>query len=140
MLALLGMVAAALMPLIWSTPVEFGGLDMSPARIGVWLSVYGCINGMFQFAIFPRAVARFGPRSVYVTGIGMFAVVYAMFPSENLLRRAVHGSAWPLILVQLTALSISKMSYSKPLCCDTSSGCTPTLITRLYSRRRVHVS
>jgi len=107
------MVAAALMPLIWSTPVEFGGLDMSPDRIGVWLSVYGCMNGMFQFAIFPRAVARFGPRSVFVTGIGMFAVVYVMFPFENLLRRKADAPAWPLILVQLTALSISKMSYSK---------------------------
>jgi len=38
MLALLGMVAAALMPLIWSTPIEFGGLDVSPDRIEVWLS------------------------------------------------------------------------------------------------------
>jgi len=112
-LALLSMVAAALTPLIWSTPVEFGGLDMSPARIGVWLSVYGCVNGMFQFAVFPRAVARFGPRSVFVTCIAVFAVVYATFPFENLLRRTADAPVWPLILVQLTALSISEMGYSK---------------------------
>jgi hypothetical protein len=139
-LALLGMAASALIPLIWSTPVEFGGLDMSPAPIGVWLSVYGCMNGMFQFAVFPRAVARFGPRTVFVTGIGVFAVVYATFPFENLLRRTADAPVWPLILVQLTALSVSEMNYSKSLCYDHSSECAPALITRRYPRRRVHVS
>jgi hypothetical protein len=115
-LALLGMVAFTLMPLIWSTPVEYGGLDMSPAPIGVWLSVFGCMNGIFQFAVFPHAVARFGPRWVFITCIGVFAVVYAMFPFENLLRRTADSSVWPLILLQLTALSISDMGYSKPFC------------------------
>ena len=61
-LMLLGMVASSLMPLIWSTSIKFGGLDMSPAPTGAWLLVCGCMNGMFQFAIFPRAVARVGPR------------------------------------------------------------------------------
>src|SRR5712691_2395786 len=70
-LALLGMVSWALMPLIWSTSIEFGGLDMSPASIGVWLSVFGCMNGIFQLAVFPRAVTRFVPRSIFVTAIGM---------------------------------------------------------------------
>jgi MFS family permease len=113
-LALLGMVSWALMPLIWSTSIEFGGLDMNPASIGVWLSVFGCMNGLFQVAIFPWAVARFGPRWLFVTGIGMFAIVYTMFPLENLvLRHAVDGPAWLLILLQLTGLSISEMCYSE---------------------------
>jgi Na+/melibiose symporter-like transporter len=111
-LAFLGMVASALLPLIWATSVEFGGLGLNPATIGTWLSFNGCVDGAFQFFVFPRAVARFGPRGVFVTGISMFAVAYAMFPFENLLRRTADSSAWPLILVQLTALSISGMGYS----------------------------
>jgi hypothetical protein len=146
-LALLSMVAAALLPLIWSTPVEFGGLDMSPAPIGIWLSAYGCMNGIFQFAVFPRAVARFGLRSVFVTGIGVFAVVYATFPFENLLRRTAGAPVWPLILVQLTALSVSEMNYSKSaftFACDGSFPCGCALAVRVdhapvFSRRRVHV-
>ena len=123
-LALLGMISAALMPLIWSTSIEFGGLDLSPASIGLWLSVYGCINGIFQFAVFPRAVKRFDLRSIFVTGIAVFAIVYTMFPLENLvLRSTADGPAWLLILLQLTGLSISKMSYSKSLC--DSSVCRP---------------
>ena len=115
-LALLGMISAALMPLIWSTSIEFGGLDLSPASIGLWLSVYGCINGIFQFAVFPQAVKRFYLRSIFVTSIGVFAIVYTMFPLENLiLRRAADNPAWLLILLQLMGLSISKMGYSKLL-------------------------
>jgi len=116
MLAFLGMVPVALMPLIWSTSIEFGGLGLSPASIGLWLSVYGCINGMFQFAVFPRAIGRFGPWGIFVTSISVFAVVYVMFPLENLaLRHSADNPAWVLILVQLTALSVSEMGYSKSL-------------------------
>ncbi|KAH9980690.1 MFS general substrate transporter [Russula compacta] len=113
-LALLGMISMSLIPLVWSTPIEFGGLELSPASIGLWMSVYGCINGIFQFAIFPRAVGRFGPRSVLVAGLAVFAVVYAMFPFENLALRlaADRSPTWLLILIQLTALSISKLGYS----------------------------
>jgi len=48
----------------------------------------------------------------FITGVGVFAVVYAIFPFENLLRRTADSSVWPLILLQLTALSISDMGYS----------------------------
>ena len=96
-LALLGMVSATLMPLIWSTSIEFSGLYLSQASIGLWLSVYGCINGIFHFAVFPRAVERFDLRSIFATSIDVFAIVYTMFPLENLtLRHAAHGPAWPL--------------------------------------------
>jgi hypothetical protein len=115
-LALLGMVSAALMPLIWSTSVEFGGLDMDPASIGIWLSVFGCMNGAFQLVVFPRAVARFGPRPIFVAAISMFAVVYSMFPLENLaMRRAADTSnrPWPAILIQLISLTVSDMGYGE---------------------------
>ena len=116
-LALLGIVSAALMPLIWSTSIEFGGLGLSPASIGLWLSVYGCMNGIVQFVVFPRAVKMFDLRSIFATSIGMYAIVYTMFPLENLaVRRAADNSAWVLIVLQLMGLGISKMSYSKSLC------------------------
>jgi len=138
-IALLGMISAALMPLIWSTSIEFGGLDLSPPSIGLWLSVYGCINGIFQFAVFPRAVKRFDLRSIFATSIGVFAIVYILFPLENLtLRRADDSPAWLLILLQLTGLSISTMGYSKLLC--DSSVCAPTLITGMCQAPRSCIS
>jgi len=113
MLALLGMVAWALIPLVWPTSVEYGGLNLNPASIGLWISAFGCMNGLFQFAVFPRAVDRFGSRGVFATSIAMFAVVYAMFPLENLaLRHGANRFTWLLVFLQMTALSVSEMAYS----------------------------
>ena len=117
MLAFLEVSALALIPVIWSTPVEFGGLNLRPVSIGSWMSVYGCMNGLFQFAIFPRVIGRFGLRPVLVVSVAVYTVIFAMFPLENLvLRHAVggpHMTIWLLILLQLGLLSIHKMGFSK---------------------------
>jgi hypothetical protein len=118
-LAFLEMSALTLIPLIWSTPVEFGGLNFSPATIGLWMSVSGCIDGIFQFAVFPRVVGRFGMRRVFVSSIAMAAVIFAMFPLENLVLRYTTG--WPdaitglLILLHFSSLSIHSMGTGKIL-------------------------
>jgi hypothetical protein len=117
-LALLEVVALSLIPLIWSTSVEFGGLNFSPASIGLCISMYGFMSGIFQFIFFPCLVGRFGPRWVLVASIAAYAVVYTMFPFENLaLRYAVgDGSSmtlWLLIFLQLWSLAVSEMGYSE---------------------------
>ena len=88
MLALLDMAAMALIPLVWSTPVELGGLDLSPASIGLWMSAYGCLNGVVQFTMFPRVVARLGPGRVFLASITAYVLIYTTFPFENLAARA----------------------------------------------------
>ena len=118
MLAFLEMSSLALIPLVWSTPIEFGGLNLSPLSIGLWTSAFGCISGILQFVVFPRAVGRFGLRSVFVAGVAMCAVVFAMFPLENLVLRHSFGgrqnvTSWILILLQLGSLSINKMGFGK---------------------------
>jgi hypothetical protein len=116
---LLEMASLALIPLVWSTPVKFGGLDLSPASIGLCLSVFGCMDGIFQFTVFPRAVGRFGLRRVFATCIAACAVVIIMFPLENFtLRHAIGGSTttvWTLIFVQLLSYSAHRMGFSKSL-------------------------
>lgn len=110
--------AVALIPLVWSTPIDFGGLDLSPATIGLWMSVYGCMNGISQLVFFPRAVRRFGLRRVFFLSVAACAVMYPMFPLENLaMRRAAGGSkmtVWVLVALQLLSLTVSRMGFSKP--------------------------
>jgi len=117
MLAFLEVSALALIPLIWSTPVEFGGLNFRPVSIGSWMSVYGCMNGFFQFAIFPHVIERFGLRPVLIVSVAVYTVIFAMFPLENfMLRRTIGGpnmTIWPLVLLQLGLLSIHKMGFGK---------------------------
>jgi len=117
MLSFLDMASEALTPLVWSTPVESGGLSFSPVSIGFWMSVYGCMNSVFQFAVFPRIIGDFGLRSVFVASTALCALIFAMFPLENLvLRHAIGGpnpTIWLLILLQLGSLGVHKMGFGK---------------------------
>jgi MFS family permease len=119
-LAFFDMSSIALIPLIWSTPIEFGGLNLSPASIGLGMSAFGCMSGTFQFAVFPPLAKRFGLRWIFVVSIAVCAVIFALFPLENLtLRHAIGGhptvTTWSLILLQLGLLGIHKMAFGKSL-------------------------
>jgi hypothetical protein len=113
LVGLLDVVAGALIPLVWSTSVELGGLGMSPASIGLWLAGYGSINGIFQFVAFPPIVRRFGLRRVFIASILSFFPVFIMFPLENL---ALRYSSLPtlrlLIMLQLSAVCFADMGFS----------------------------
>jgi len=115
MFALLNAAVESYLPLVWSTPVEYGGLNLSPASIGLWLSLYGGMDGIFQFLFFSHFVCRFGRRRVFVISIISTAVILAIFPFENL---AVVASGGPnlivslLIIMQLSSYCIFDMGYS----------------------------
>jgi hypothetical protein len=119
MLALLDMSAMALVPLVWATPIELGGLNLSPASIGLWLSGYGCLNAVLQFVLFPRVVGRLGPGRVVLTSIAAYVIIYTMFPFENLAARyaaAAHGggtTVWLLVVLQLASICITDMGFSE---------------------------
>ncbi|KAH9005430.1 MFS general substrate transporter [Lactarius hatsudake] len=116
MIALLDMAAGALIPLVWSTSVELGGLSMSPASIGLWMAVYGSLNCVIQFVAFPPLVGRFGPQRVFIASIIFFFPVYIMLPFENLVLRHSSGGLNPatglLITLQILAISFSDMGFS----------------------------
>ena len=119
MLSFLDVASESLIPLMWSTPVESGGLSFSPVSIGFWMSVYGCMSGIFQFAVFSRIVGHFGLRSVFVASTALCILIFAAFPLENLvLRHATGGlnlTIWLLILLQLGLLGIHKIGFGKLL-------------------------
>ncbi|KAI0302896.1 major facilitator superfamily domain-containing protein [Multifurca ochricompacta] len=116
MIGLLEVTAGALIPLVWSTSAEFGGLGMSPASIGLWMAGYGFLNGIFQFVAFPHVVGRFGPRGVFISSILVFIPIYILFPFENLALRHASGDAnviAPLLIaLQLCFVSFSDMGFS----------------------------
>jgi hypothetical protein len=110
MLALLDMSAMALVPLVWSMPIDLGGLILSPASIGMWLSAYGCLNGILQFVFFPRVV---------LTSMATYVIIYTMFPFENLAGRYTsrghdgpNATIWLLVLLQLLSICITDMRFS----------------------------
>ncbi|KAI9445817.1 MFS general substrate transporter [Russula earlei] len=118
MIALLDMSAMALIPLVWSTPIDLGGLNLSPASIGLWLSAYGCLNGVLQYLFFPRVVGRLGPGRVVLASVAVYLIIYTMFPLENLAAsHASHGGGtkaivWLLIVLQLASICITDMGFN----------------------------
>lgn len=117
MIGLLEMMAGALIPLVWSTPVEFGGLSMSPASLGLWMAGYGFLNGIIQFVAFPPVVRRLGLRLVFIASVFCFFPIYLIFPFENLAIQLSSGDMNPvaalLIVLQLSALSFADMGFSE---------------------------
>lgn len=125
LIGLLEMMAGVLIPLVWSTPVELGGLSMSPASIGVWMAGYGCLNGLYQFVIFPLIVDRFGPRRVFIVSIASFAPMYLLLYFENMtLRYAGRAGSVTVVLIvlQLSSMAIADMGFGK-------------VVRRIYVRR-----
>jgi hypothetical protein len=116
-IALLDMSAGTLISLVWSTPVEFGGLSMSPASVGLWTAVYGIMICIFQFVAFPGFVRRFGLRSVFIASILCYFPIFIIFPFENLaLRdssRGLNPAAELLMVLQLSAASFAVMGIGK---------------------------
>ena len=134
LIGLLEMIAGVLIPLVWSTPVEFGGLSMSPASIGLWMAGYGLLNGIFQFVAFPHIVERFGPRCVFIVSISSFAPMYLMLFFENLTMRHIYGGASLtvlLIILQLSSIAIADMGFSK--FSNEPHGIYPISLTRLQN-------
>ena len=122
MITLLNAVAMSYIPLVWSTPVEYGGLSLGPASIGLGLSMYGSMSGIFQMAFFPYFVNRFGLWRVFLCSILSAAVFYVIFPFENLAMVAGGGGApnavvWLLIILQMSLLCVVDMGYSMFPCC-----------------------
>jgi hypothetical protein len=115
MIGLLEIMGGALMPLVWSTSVELGGLGMSPASIGLWMAGYGLMNGIIQLAGFPRMVGRFGPRRVFIASTFCFFPIFMLLPFENLaLRNSTHGlnlGTALLIVLQLTLTCFAGMGF-----------------------------
>lgn len=109
--------ASALLPLMLSTPIEYGGLAMDPLQIGVMMGAYGIANGVISAAFFGRVLRRFGPRRVFQIGVMSFFVVFAGFPIANILaRRAGKVDGWALAIVamQFGAMTIMSPCYGAP--------------------------
>ncbi|KAH9036963.1 hypothetical protein EDB85DRAFT_2142749 [Lactarius pseudohatsudake] len=103
-LALLEIATSALIPLAWSTAIELCRLSLTPADIAP------CSNSRSSRASL-RVSAPGASSSATVVAFGL---LYALFPFENMLARGTGTVAvvWPLIILQLVAISASDMGFS----------------------------
>jgi len=79
-LSFVQMANAVLVPLMYSTPVEYGGLGLSPFAIGTVLGNLGIINTIFQAKFLGKMIRRFGSLRLYRIGILSSCIAFAMYP------------------------------------------------------------
>ncbi|KAJ8688846.1 hypothetical protein PTI98_013591 [Pleurotus ostreatus] len=82
-LAFLDISFRAIQPLFLSTPIALGGLGLPSPAIGRILAVFGVLNGLVQFCLFPAMHDRWGSKTVFTGGIVSALPAFALFPIIN---------------------------------------------------------
>ena len=103
-----------LIPLMWSTSLEHGGLGFTPYMIGLTLGIYGIVNVSIQVLFLGKLIRRFGPRKVFIVSFSAFLVSLSCFPLEGHLARHAGGAdwrVWTVIMVHLVMDSLKFYAY-----------------------------
>ncbi|KAI9066074.1 MFS general substrate transporter [Trametes sanguinea] len=112
--ALIDQAATVLVPLMYSTSIDLGGLGFDPFTIGVIQGVGGFVGGAIQIFTFPYLHRRFGSKRLYIGAYAMYFVIFATFPLNSFLtRRAgrVGAATWAVLAVQWMAYVVSYMTW-----------------------------
>ncbi|KAG1808727.1 major facilitator superfamily domain-containing protein [Suillus subaureus] len=80
MVCILDISLRTLTPLFFSTPMHLGGLGLGPSSIGLWLALFGIMDGLLQALFFAKIVDWVGPKRLFCVAVSCFIPVMLMFP------------------------------------------------------------
>lgn len=100
-------------PLFFSTPIEFGGLGLASSTIGKILSIYGILNGAFQFFLFAKIHDIWGSKIVFRAGIASVFPTVAAFPLMSYLAKTngLGLTLWSVMAFQTVIFMGVNLSY-----------------------------
>ncbi|KAG6810468.1 hypothetical protein H0H92_011732 [Tricholoma furcatifolium] len=96
--ALLEVSYRALQPVFFATPIDFGGLDLSPPSIGNILSLSGAFVGLSQILVFPFIHRLLGDKSAFIVAVTATIPLFLTFPAAHRLVKK-QGFTWPVWLI-----------------------------------------
>ncbi|PFH46778.1 hypothetical protein AMATHDRAFT_153861 [Amanita thiersii Skay4041] len=103
----------ALIPLFMAIPQSIGGMGASPAVIGIVLGSYGAFLGISQILFFAKIVRRFGERSMFITAMSMYPIIFVLFPTLSMISKN-HGPTWlvwTLLIIMHLLMGIMDMGF-----------------------------
>lgn len=103
-----------LIPLMWSTSIENGGLGLSPYTIGMALGSYGVVNAFLQLMFLGKIMRRFGPRRVHIVCFSSLLGSILSFPVASFFARRANGmdwKAWATLIALLGSQSMRSAAY-----------------------------
>lgn len=115
-LALIDQSVTVLVPLMYSTSIDIGGLGFDPFTIGIIQGVGGFVGGIIQIFTFPYMHRKLGSKKLYICSYSMYFVIFALFPLNSFVtKRAGEAAAatWALVVVQYVVYVASYMTWGK---------------------------
>ena len=105
----------AIQPVFLSTPINLGGLGLSPPSIGTLLSLQGMLYGIFQLFFFAQVHDRWGSKMTFIAGISTVIPAFIMFPVANALARTQGYSmvVWMAIALQTISWILLGLSFGQ---------------------------
>ena len=101
--------------LFFSTPIRLGGLGMSSPTIGLFLGIFGLLDGIMQGLLFAKVLRRIGLKRLFVTSLLCFVPLFAAFPVINhfALERGHSPAIWALVVFQLMINCVADMGFGR---------------------------
>jgi len=113
-LAFADMANFVLLPLVYSTSLQFGGLGLDPYPIGVIMTISGLTNAAVQACLLGPLIRRYGARSVYVVAFSCICGSFVLYPVMSFLARragGVDGFVVACIALQLSIQTMPLLAY-----------------------------
>lgn len=122
------MAYSVLMPLIYSTKIEHGGLGLNPYQIGMTMGIWGFVNAFVQINLLGKLIRKYGSARMYRYAYASFCVCLLTYPVSTYLARRNGGISVGVcisILVQLVFQFPLYMGYGmyllSSICLDLAS-------------------
>ncbi|KAJ7659155.1 major facilitator superfamily domain-containing protein [Mycena polygramma] len=105
-----------LVPLVYATPIEMGGLGLSPLYIGRIMAAIGLFNILTQIFLSAKAIRRFGPRSIFITAFSCLSISFLAYPLLNHFARRAGKVDAAVVAVMLLQMSSSFVIFPTFAC------------------------
>jgi hypothetical protein len=117
LLCLLDIALIVLQPLVFSTPINTGGLGLDPAAIGLALGIFGLIDGVISATCFSWLCKMLGTGRLYKIAIASFFAVFLAFPLMNWIAKG-QGSVslvWTVMGIQFLVMVMDGVAFGELL-------------------------
>ncbi|KAJ7284430.1 major facilitator superfamily multidrug-resistance, DHA1 sub-family [Mycena rebaudengoi] len=102
-------------PLVYATPIEMGGLGMSPFQIGRIMGTCGFVNVFVQLFLAAKAIKRFGPHRIFTTTFCSLSLSFLAYPLLNFFARRAGGIdifVITTIILQMSSSLLLSFAYA----------------------------
>ncbi|KAJ7199556.1 major facilitator superfamily multidrug-resistance, DHA1 sub-family [Mycena haematopus] len=105
-----------MIPLVYATPIEMGGLGLSPLYIGRIMGLCGLLNVFTQVFLSAKAIRRFGPHTIFTTAFCCLSFSFLAYPFLNYFARKAGRVDTSVIIVIILQLSSSFVIFPTFAC------------------------